>query len=134
MQDRIVELARDCIGVPFVHQGRSMSGMDCAGILVHVLRGLDLPFCDDKGYPRRPFDGMLEKILLAEPSLEQIPKSELAKGDVMLCRVKRAPQHLLICAGDTVIHAYADTGRVVEQRLSRWQSNVTHVFRIVADE
>lgn len=131
MRERIIELSRECLGAPFVHQGRSLKGMDCAGVLVHVLRGLGLPHLDDKGYPRRPFDGMLEKILMAEPSLKQIKKSELEAGDLIVCRIKTAPQHLGICIGDTVIHAYQPTGRVVEQRLANWMPHITHVFRII---
>jgi len=131
---RIIALAEECLDVPFVHQGRSMRGMDCAGVLQHILHGMGLPYLDNKGYPGRPFDGQLEKILLAEPSLVPIKKHELSAGDVIVARIKRAPQHLLICTGSTVIHSYKDTGRVVQQRLIRWQSNITHVFRIISNE
>lgn len=128
----VIELARECIGTPFKHQGRKVGvGLDCAGVLVHVLNGLGLPYHDDKGYPRRPFDGMLEKILHAEPSLMAVKKTERQPGDLWVCRIKKAPQHLMIYTGQTVIHAYSDTGRVVEQSASAWLPTVTHVFRIV---
>ena len=130
--DRIVELARECMGTPFVHQGRKNgTGLDCAGLLVHVLKGLGLPYLDDKGYPRRPFDGMLIKILDAEPSMKRIPKADMARGDVVVMRIKTAPQHIGIFTGDTVIHTYSDTGRVVEQRIANWLPKISHVYRIV---
>lgn len=132
MRERIVELARECIGTPFVHQGRrNGTGLDCAGVLVHVLKGLDLPVLDDKGYPRRPFDGQLEKILEAEPALQQIKKADMAPGDLWVCRIKKAPQHLMIYTGNTVIHAYSDSQKVVEQRAVNWKNHITHVYRIV---
>lgn len=130
--DRIVELARECMGTPFVHQGRNIrTGLDCAGLLVHVLHGLSLPCLDDKGYPRRPFDGMLIKILDAEPSLKRIPKADMARGDVVVMRIKTAPQHIGIFTGDVIIHTYSDTKRVVEQRLANWLPKISHVYRIV---
>lgn len=132
MTDRIIELARECIGTPFVHQGRIVGiGMDCPGPLVHALKGLGLPFNDDKGYPRRPFDGMLEKILDAEPSLKRIPNAAMQPADVLVCRIKKAPQHLMIYTGSTVIHSYSDTGRVVEQSATAWLRHITHVYRII---
>jgi len=132
MVDRIIELARECLGTPFKHQGRTAGiALDCAGVVAHVLKGLGLPYLDNKGYPRRPFDGLLNKALNEEPSLRLIDRTEIAPGDVVVFRIKRAPQHLAIYCGDTIIHAYSDTGRVVEQSYSAWKSKVTSVYRIV---
>ena len=38
--DEVVREARTWVGVPFRHQGRSRSGVDCGGIIVVVLREL----------------------------------------------------------------------------------------------
>jgi cell wall-associated NlpC family hydrolase len=130
--DRIVELARECIGTPFVHQGRQCGvGLDCAGEIEHVLKNYPLPYNDNKGYPRRPFDGQLVKTLDAEPSLKRIPKADMARGDLVVMRISKAPQHLGIFTGETIIHTYAVTGRVVEQRIANWLTKITHVYRIV---
>jgi len=131
MTDRIIELARECMGTPFKHQGRIAGvALDCAGLVVHILKSLGLPYLDDKGYPRGPFDGQLERILEAEPSLVKVPKEDMQAGDVLVLRITKAPQHLGIFTGSTVIHTYADTGRVVEQRFANWRRNITHVYRI----
>ncbi|TNE75557.1 MAG: peptidase P60 [Gammaproteobacteria bacterium] len=130
--DRIVELARECMGTPFRHQGRLPGKyLDCAGLLVHVLKSLGLPVLDNKGYPGRPFDGQLERIFEAEPSLMRIPKADMRAGDVWVCRIKKAPQHIMIFTGNTVIHTYSNTGRVVEQDAAAWVRHITHVYRIV---
>jgi cell wall-associated NlpC family hydrolase len=128
----IIDYARECVGTPFIHQGRLIAkGLDCAGVLRHVLERIGLPYLDDKGYPSKPFDGMLNKIMDAEPSLQRVNNSDLMPGDVCVFRVKKAPQHIAIFTGDTVIHAYADTGRVVEQSYSAWAKNLTAVYRII---
>lgn len=132
MVERIIELARECMETPFRHQGRMCGvALDCAGLIAHVLHGLELPVNDSKGYSRNPHDGQLEAILAAEPSLQLIPKSETRPGDIWACRIKKDPQHLMIYTGKNVIHAYAQTGRVVEQNADAWRKHVTHVYRIV---
>lgn len=130
--NKIIELARECLGTPFVHQGRICGvAMDCAGVLVHVLKGLNLPYNDQKGYPCRPYKGLLEKGLSEQPHLQEILLSELSAGDVVLFRIETAPRHLGIYTGENVIHAYKDTGRVIEQSFKPWTSQLKHVYRIV---
>lgn len=130
--DRVIELARECMGTPFVHQGRKCGvGLDCAGVLEHIFKNYPLPYIDEKGYSRNPHDGQLEAILASQPSLKIIPKSEMRRGDVLGMRIKKDPQHIGIFTGPTIIHSYANTGRVVEQRITNWLPHITHVYRIV---
>lgn len=129
---RAVELARECLGTPFAHQGRLPGvALDCAGVLVHVMQGLGLSYIDQRGYPRRPYRGLLDQALADQPHLIAIPKTDAAAGDVLLFRIKAAPQHIGICAGETVIHAYSATGRVVEQSFDPWRSSLSRVYRII---
>jgi len=132
MQQKAIELARDCIGTPFRHQGRVPGlALDCAGLLVHVFNGLGLACNDVKGYPRRPYEGLLEEALLNQPNLVKVGKSDLQAGDVVLFRIKKEPQHIGIFTGSSLIHAYYATGRVVEQSFNSWKHCLTHVYRVV---
>ena len=71
--NKIVKLARECLGTPYIHQGRHKGvGLDCAGLVAYVLDGLNLPYNDMRGYPRTPYEGMLKKALDNEPSLERV--------------------------------------------------------------
>jgi cell wall-associated NlpC family hydrolase len=129
---RIVSAARECVGTPFRHQGRINGvALDCAGVLVHVFERLTLPYDDEKGYPRRPYNGQLEAGLLRQPHLIEINKGEIVSGDVVLFRIKKEPQHIGIFTGETLIHAYYSTGRVVEQSFNPWRNQITHAYRIV---
>ena len=130
---RVIQIARDCIGTPFQHQARVPGiGLDCAGVLVHVLQSLDLPCIDERGYPRYPYRGLIKSILDSQPSLRSIPRSELAAGDWLLMRFKIEPQHVALFTGSTMIHAYSGSGRVVEHSLDQvWKKRITHVYRII---
>lgn len=46
--------ARNYLGTPYVHQGRTQWGLDCAGLLAIVARDLHIPYRDRTDYPRRP--------------------------------------------------------------------------------
>lgn len=131
--ERIIELARECVGTPFQHQARVVGrGLDCAGVLVHVLRSLELPHIDERGYPRTPYKGLIRSILESQPSLQPVPRADAQAGDVLLMRFAREPQHVAILAGETIIHAYADCGRCVEHGFTaEWRRRVTDVYRVV---
>lgn len=129
---RVIEIARSTMGTPFRHQGRVVGvGIDCAGVLVHILRTLGLPHDDSRGYPRLPYEGLIESILDAQPSLVAYPKSQMQPGDVLLMRFRTEPQHVAICTGETIIHSYSAIGRVVEHRLSPvWRARIVKIYRI----
>ena len=134
--DLIIAAAMECEGTPFKHQGRVAGrGLDCAGVLVHVLRSMDLPYNDEMGYPRTPFDGQLENILDSQPSLERIPPSEKKRGDVLCMRISSAPQHIAIFLGDInghpyIIHGSSEHGKVAVHRLDQvWGARIVRVYR-----
>lgn len=132
--DRIIAHARETLGTNFQHQARVPGiGIDCAGVLVHILKSLDLPHVDERGYPRTPYKGLIRSILESQPSLQKIPKAEMSAGDVLLMKFAREPQHVAILAGDTIIHAYSQVGRCVEHGFTdEWRRRVTDVFRVIA--
>ena len=88
--DDIIAAALECMGTPFLHQGRVPGvGMDCAGVLVHCFKRLGLPHQDERGYPRTPFDGQLERILDSQPSLQRIALADAGPGDWLIMRMSR---------------------------------------------
>jgi len=60
-----VDLARRLLGVPWVHQGRSVHGVDCIGlvVLVEIAKGREVP--DRADYPQEAHDDNLERELPA---------------------------------------------------------------------
>lgn len=129
--DEIIDAARLAIGTPFQHQGRSpWKALDCAGLIVHVAREVGIEYVDQAGYSRLPSGGMLEAALDRQPGLRQVPVSERKPGDVLLMRFKNEPQHLGICAGETIIHAYSTVGQVCEHRLADvWVARIVRAYR-----
>lgn len=134
--DEIIAAASECLETPFVHQGRVIGlGLDCAGVLAHCFESMGLPYVDQNGYGRSPFDGQLEKSLDLQPSLRRISNAEASAGDVLLMRIKTSPQHIAIHAGqvrghDYIIHGSSEHGKVCMHRLCDvWGSRVMRVYR-----
>ncbi|MEH6483019.1 MULTISPECIES: NlpC/P60 family protein [Pseudomonas] len=133
----VIAAARECLDTPFKHQGRVLSkGMDCAGVLVHVLKSQGLPVADTTDYPNRPFDGMLEKILAAQPGMFEISKADMAPGDVLLMRVLHDPQHIAILSYPRygrpyIVHGCSDNKKCVEQPIDAvLTARIVRVYRL----
>lgn len=130
--DQIVSEARSWIGVPFVHQGRSRQGVDCAGLVICVARSLGMVPADFdvNGYTKQP-DGTMrsacEKYMVVSPP---------TAGGVFMMRYEGEPQHMGFYAnyrygGLSVIHAVMSNGKVVEHRLdSTWRKRVVQSFTL----
>ncbi len=130
MIDKILVAARETLGTPFQHQGRLVGrGIDCAGVIVHVMRTLGLPYEDQSAYARVPRPGLLEAVLERQPNLA--PTDDPQIGDVLLMQIRGNPQHLAIHAGSTIIHAYAEAGKSCEHGFTpEWRSRVVRAYRI----
>ena len=141
--DKVIAQARQWLGVPFRHQGRSRKGCDCLGLLIGVAGELGLKArdgrrlvtWDERGYGRLPDEKRLKQALAA--ALWEIEIREIAAGDVVLMEVDGRVQHLGMVAPYAaddlgIIHAYAPFGKVVEHRLTKdWEKRIHHVFRIL---
>lgn len=106
--------ARSWVGVPFVHQGRSRHGVDCAGFVVALMRSAgELPadFEDVSNYARRPNGELLTLI-----SRYCSRTSQEYPGLLVLIRWPRdvQPSHVALLTGPTLIHCYERRGAVVE--------------------
>lgn len=127
----IITAARVHLGTPYRHQGRVPGlALDCAGLFVAVCQDLGLQVEDEAGYGRTPFKGLLEQCIDRQPFLTRVPREQMQAGDVLLMRFQTDPQHVAFHAGDTMIHAYSNVGRVVEHRLADvWRARIVHVYR-----
>lgn len=129
---RLVNVARQWLGTPFRHEGRSAAGVDCYGLLIVVATetGLDIPI--ESGYGKRPSGSHMRKML--EQYATPVPISEMQLADILHVKFSDQPQHLAIVSGVAplrIIHADAIAGRVVEHGLSdEWRSRVRGCYRV----
>lgn len=126
MNGRLVTAARAYLGVRWRHRGRSIHGLDCAGVGILAYRDCDVDLPDFVYYGREPHnDGLVRHLTaaLGEPLPVGTP---LQDGDVLCMRFDREPHHVAIVADATyggidtfnIIHADGFVGRVIEQRLT----------------
>jgi cell wall-associated NlpC family hydrolase len=75
---------------------------------------------------------LLESSLDAQPDLERVMDvASRQPGDILLMRFKYEPQHIAICAGETMIHAYANVGKCCEHLIDgAWVSRIVRVYRV----
>lgn len=114
----VVAEARKWDGVRWRHQGRSRSGIDCAGLVINVAKSLGLSGFDTCDYgPQASDESMLR---LCREHLIEVGRNEMAPGDVIVMRFG-TNRHLGI-AGDyrhgglSIIHAFTPIRRVTESR------------------
>lgn len=130
--DDVVAYARECLGTPFHHQGRVCGvGLDCAGVVAHVVERAGYSYTAPTNYGRQPFRGVLEDTLNSQEILHRVPLSDMQKGDILLMRFAKEPQHLAIYTGNGIIHAYETVKKCVEHGLDEpWQKRIVAVYRI----
>lgn len=131
--DDIVEAARGYLGTPWLHQGRTRLGVDCAGLVIVVARDLELSNYDTIDYQRRTTGQ--EFLRHFQANMRRLPIQDARPGDVMLFRDKQYPCHSTILGEKdgctTIIHAHALRRKVVEDYLHQgdWQQRRVAAFR-----
>ena len=120
MNEKIVEIARGWLGTRFHHQGRKKGvGVDCIGLIVGVASELGIKVADRQNYGKEPFNNELETALV-----QHCQPCELGQGVIALFRISQEPQHVGIISdyagGFGLIHAYAQSRKVVEHGLDDW--------------
>ncbi len=129
----IIAAARSCLGTPFAHQGRVVGvGLDCAGLAVVAVRAAGVDVLDFSGYGRTPNKGHLAAAMDAQPMLERVASiADRAAGDILLMRFLGEPQHVGICTGDSIIHAYQAVDGCCEHRIDeKWAARIVRVYRV----
>lgn len=125
----IVAAARECLCTPFRHQGRIPGlALDCAGVAVHAARRVGCSVAEPAAYGRLPHGGLLESWCERQDFLARADAP--AAGDLLLMRFMAEPQHLAVCTGAGIVHAYEGIGRTVEHDLdARWRRRIVRVYR-----
>ena len=129
----IIAAARACLGTPFAHQGRVVGvGLDCAGLAVVAVRAAGVDVLDFAGYGRTPNKGHLAAAMDAQPMLERVANiADREAGDIILMRFLGEPQHVGICTGAGIIHAYEAVGTCCEHDLcAKWAARIVRVYRV----
>lgn len=133
--DAVVYAARAMIGVPFVHAGRSVHGVDCIGLLVVAAAAVGVCVYDNRSYSRTvDADYMVSELSKA---CDPVPFPAALPGDVLLFRVGTSVQHMALVTESgpdgpvRIVHCYQTAGRVVEHALDRhWERRLAGAYRL----
>lgn len=124
---KIVSTARSYIGTPYRHQGRSIAGMDCIGLVIRV--------GEDCGYQINHEKYVYEQIpnpivLWAGMNSNFKPQKVIREGDILVFRIYKEPQHMALYAGgNRMIHAYENISKVSEHNFTpAWQKRLLAVY------
>lgn len=133
-QVRILNIARECIGTPFRHQGRIKGlALDCVGVAIHVAKELQIEYSDVNGYSRIPSNGLLEEAFMNQTCITRIHDlNDMQDGDILLMRFAGEPQHVAIYCkeNNSIIHGYEAVGKVCEHILdSVWSKRIKMIYR-----
>lgn len=120
--------AREIVGSPYRHQGRSKEfGVDCIGVAIYVCDQFNLGNFDRVDYPRTP-NGTLQPLVdeVCSPAI-------LQPGVILLFKISATAQHCGIVSlfneGLGLIHAWDIAEKVVEHRLSQdWLAKVVGCY------
>lgn len=121
--------ARGWVGRPFLHQGANWDGVDCIGLIVALCKrhGLIAPDFSTGVYGRMPANDMLTSRLAAY--CERLERA--VPGALLVIRWTREASHVALCTGETMIHSYERSGRVVEHGYrGRWIRMTDSVWKL----
>lgn len=130
--DDLIDEARRLTGTPYLHQGRSGQGVDCIGLVLCVCEALGtLPReFERRNYARLP---QAELVLRTAHHCTPAPCPPREPGLMLLIRWPGAEyaSHTAIFAGQTLIHCYAQAGRVVEHGYrGHWPARTESAWRL----
>lgn len=136
-RQRIVEIARQWIGVKYRHQGRTReNGVDCIGLIIVVGEELG---CNTKGIPSKYSKNPNGNLLLdnaknyLKPTAKKFEDMQIGDVAVLWGYTRHTPQHFAV-VGEwggrlTMIHALSKNHEVVEHGWDRfWQQRLEMVY------
>lgn len=127
-----VDAALGLVGVPWRHQGRSVAGIDCAGLIAVAAMAVGIVVRDRANY-RVPADPvLLIESLVANCDRDTAPV--LCKGRIAVFRITGKPQHVAILTSDSrMVHAVdrGGIGRVAVGRVTdEWLTRIDSTWRL----
>lgn len=131
----IVMTAREALGTPWHHQGRSMTrGIDCAGLVICVGQKVGLLPATYKSPPYTKTAQWNAFLLQFRDNMDEIAITDARAGDVVILRQSIFPCHCGILSenGDLpkFIHAYVKRHMVVEEGYTPiWRGLTRAAFR-----
>jgi len=130
-REQIIAAARELLGTPWVHQGRTPGvGIDCAGVVLHILKLNGMTY-EVNGYPYEPNGELLKH---TDACLTRIPTISFQPADVLVFRIMREPQHIALVTDKGILHSYNRGGgglsRVVETGLNDiWRAHIVAAYK-----
>lgn len=119
----IVAAARKYAGVKWQHQGRTLHGIDCAGIVVCAGKDSGIVDYNPMNYPARP-DGSF--LFHFDAALTRKPITSMLDGDVLVFTESTVECHCgiktTINGEPGVIHSHLRRGFVIEETLESAKS------------
>lgn len=115
--------ARELVGIRFQHQGRTRHGMDCVGVIADVCDNLRIPYSDPRNYGRCNNGTTLVRYVL-----ESFIACEEFEADICLLKRRNKAEHIAIWLGQSIVHAHAQAGKVVEQPVDHEIRPLIHSF------
>ena len=126
-RDTIINEARKWLGVRWKHQGRSKSGVDCAGLVIRVAYDLGISTYDTTGYSRSPTNiNFLHKF--NEAGAIPKPINDRTVADIAVFEQYGYPCHCGILTENGLIHAYLPRKKVVEEGIGKMKLIATFGF------
>lgn len=131
----IIAARKLVLKTPFMHQGRSAEGSDCAGVAVIAGKETGCEFEDLTAYAAEPSNDRLRQIIRKNLGMPRADKRDMQVGDLAVISWVRAPHHIALIGdylygGFSLIHAYSNgPGMVVENRLDdKWFKRIVEVY------
>lgn len=132
-RQEVVRVLKEYVGTPWLLTGRIKGkGIDCAGLMFAVTKEIGLPIephsrtCE---YTRKPAGEFVLRVMRTQAKEVRVPLD----GDILIFWMdehsKRA-QHIGFKAGDQLIHANANVGRVVSEPIAAWMPQFISAFQI----
>ena len=117
-REKWIQECRGWKDVRFRHQGRTRSGIDCAGLLSVTAVELGLiPYGGRPEYPKNPPAHLVFQALRSVA--KRIQGKDAVGGDIVQLVYDERPTHLgLLTFDGTVIHAYVSARKVIEEKLT----------------
>ena len=121
----IISIANAFVGIPYMHQGRSRAGLDCAGLIIvagQMANVMGPEPENTKAYPRRPNASKFAAAMIAAGLVER-PYGSQEHGDILRINTGGWPVHLGLYEIDArgqewYIHAYLPHKKVTRDPLT----------------
>lgn len=125
----IVAEARKYIGVPFMHKGRDITGIDCVGLIYMAFyKFIQIP--DPRGYSKHVTS--FQSFMIIREYADRISRQDAGPGDIVIMCTHGNSAHYGLLADDTIIYADRIAGKVIEHSLSGIIDTDSKDKRIVA--